>query len=167
MEYLIPLLIVAFILLVFVTLVGHGIWMALAWFFRELRGRKTETGLSIYSASEQAIHHCPNCDCVLEIQMKFCGVCGAQRGTLAQQEQLRELAVTLRQLERLHQIGAQDEVDFRALRIKIENERERIFFPHGRAGAGSGHHRVEPSRVDRARSPDARPRFREPAAGRH
>src|SRR5437667_5963243 len=89
----------------------------------------------MYSTSEQAIHQCPNCDCVLEIQMKFCGVCGAQRGILAQQEQLRELAVTLRQLERLHQIGAQDEVDFRALRIKIENERERIFFPHGRAGA--------------------------------
>src|SRR5438132_13306232 len=98
MEYLIPLLIVAFILLVFVTLVGHGIWMALAWFFRELSGRKTETGGSIYSASEQAIQHWPNCDCVLQIQTNFCGVYGAQLGTLAHQEQLLELALTLGQV---------------------------------------------------------------------
>ena len=106
MEYLIPLFIVLFILLVFVTLVGHGIWMALAWFFREVGGTKRETGVSIYSSGEPAKHQCTNCECVLEIQMKFCGICGAQSLTLAQEEQLRELAVTLRQLERLHETGA-------------------------------------------------------------
>ena len=40
MEYLIPLLIILFILLVFVTLLGHGIWVALAWFFRVIRPAK-------------------------------------------------------------------------------------------------------------------------------
>src|SRR5437868_6846416 len=132
MEYLIPLLIVLFILLVFVTLVGHGIWMVLAWFFREIRAGKTETNVSIYSPVEPAKHHCPNCECVLEIQTKFCGVCGAQRLTPAQEEQLRELAVTLRQLERLHETGALDQVNFRVLKTRIKNERERTFFPRGR-----------------------------------
>src|SRR2546423_15566697 len=124
MEYLIPFLIASFILLVFVTLVGHGIWIVLAWFFRELRSSKTETNVSIYSSAEPAKHQCPNCECVLEIQTKFCGVCGAQRLTLAQEQQLRELEVTLRQLERLHETGALDQVNFRVLKTRIGNERE-------------------------------------------
>src|SRR6266404_6374158 len=137
MEYLIPLLIVLFILLVLVTLVGHGIWIVLAWFFREVRGSKRGTSVSIYSPSEPAKHQCRNCGCVLEIQTKFCGVCGAERLTLAQEQQLRELEVTLRQLERLHQTGAQDQVNFRVLKTRIENERERTFFPRGRPGAAN------------------------------
>ncbi|HEY5838476.1 MAG TPA: hypothetical protein VIT19_05525 [Pyrinomonadaceae bacterium] len=44
MEYLI-LLIVLFILLELVTLVGHGLWMALAKFFRKVSGCKTETSV--------------------------------------------------------------------------------------------------------------------------
>src|SRR3989440_6454355 len=135
MEYLIPLLIGLFILLVFVTLVGHGIWMALAWFFREVGGTKRETSVSIYSSGEPAKHQCSNCECVLDIQVKFCGVCGAQRLTLTQEEQLRELAVTLRQLERLHETGALNQVNFRVPKTRIENGRERTFFPRGRPGA--------------------------------
>src|SRR2546421_5500533 len=154
MEYLIPLLIGLFILLVFVTLVGHGIWMVLAWFFREVGGTKRETSVSIYSSGEPAKHQCPNCECVLEIQMKFCGVCGAQHLTPAQEEQLRELAVTLRQLERLHETGALNQVNFRVLKTRIENERERTFFPRGRPGAAK-----QPSLFTaESRNPEAPPK---------
>ncbi len=131
MEYLIPLLIILFILLVFVTLVGHGIWVVLAWFFRELSGDKPEPRVQTLSLETHATHQCPNCRQPLTIQMKFCGVCGALRLSLRQEEELRELDVTLRQIERLRQAG-ESEADFAVIKSRIEAERQRILFPDDR-----------------------------------
>jgi len=133
MEILIPLLIILFILLVIVTLVGHGIWVALAWVFRGGKPKQSVVGLTL-SLSSPAQRPCHNCSESLEIQMKFCGVCGAQRLSLVQEAQLHELLGTLRQLERLHQSGALDAVNFRVLKTRIENEREQMLFPDGRPG---------------------------------
>lgn len=135
MEYLIPVLIFLFILLVIVTLVGHGIWLVLAWFFRALSGSKRKPRVPSPSPTEPSTHPCLNCGYALVIETKFCGVCGAHRLTLAQEEQLRELETTLRQLERLHQSGVLNETNFRVLKAKIENEREQMLFPQGRPGA--------------------------------
>src|SRR5437762_11560119 len=118
MEYLIPLLIVLFILLVFVTLVGHGIWLALAWFFRTMSGSDSTPNVQTLSLKTPSTHACPNCRQTLTIQMKFCGVCGAQRLALHEEELLRELEVTLRQIERLRQAGDY-EADFRSLKFQI------------------------------------------------
>jgi hypothetical protein len=136
MEDLIPILIVLGILFIFVTLVGHGIWLILAWIFRELTGTsRDEPPVSITpSPTDSSAHKCPNCGFGLTVQLKFCGVCGARRPTPLQQEVLRELDITLRQLERLHDSGAMTEVDFRVLKTKIVNERDRILFPNGRPG---------------------------------
>src|SRR5438552_2197670 len=134
MEVLIPLLIILFILLLIVTLVGHGIWLALAWLFRG--GKRKQSVISpTLSLSPPAQRPCHNCGESLAIQMMFCGVCGAHRLSLAQEEHLRELEGTLRQLERLHQSGALDAVNFRVLKTKIGNEREQMLFPDGRPGA--------------------------------
>jgi hypothetical protein len=131
MEYLIPLLIFLFILLVFVTLVGHGIWVALVWFFRELSGAQPGPRVQTPPLATQATHYCPHCRQALTMQMKFCGVCGAERLTLRQEEELRELEVTLRQIERLRAIG-ELEAEARVIGSRIEAERERILFPNGR-----------------------------------
>src|SRR5215813_5109744 len=136
MEDLIPILFVLGILFIVITVVGHGIWLVLAWIFRELTGtRRDEPPVSITSTpTDSSAHKCPNCGFGLTVQLKFCGVCGARRPTLAQQEQLRELEITLRQLERLRESGAIPEVDFRVLKTRIVTERDRILFPHGRPG---------------------------------
>src|SRR5262249_502974 len=68
----------------------------------------------------------------LTVQLKYCGVCGAHRPTLAEEEQLRELEITLRQLERFQQSGAIREADLEVLKARIVSEREQILFPHGR-----------------------------------
>src|SRR5437870_13407990 len=133
MEFLIPLLVILSILLVSITLIGHGIWLALAWFFRQLSG--TASSISITPApSPQPPRPCVNCRSPIDIQMKYCGRCGAIRLTLAQEAQLRELDSTLRQLERLHQAGALDGVNLRVLKTKIDSEREQLLFPQGRPG---------------------------------
>src|SRR5262245_4005307 len=136
MEDLIPILFVLGILFILITVVGHGIWLMLAWFFRELTGtRRDEPPVSITSTpTDYSAHKCPNCGFGLTVQLKFCGICGARRPTLAQQEQLRELEITLRQLERLRESGAMTEVDFRVLKTRIINERDQILFPSGRPG---------------------------------
>ena len=142
MDVLIPILFVLVIILIIVTVVGHLIWVTLAWLFRTISGSTREPGphstTTILSPTptppSSTQHHCANCHCTLSIQLKYCGVCGARRPTLAQEEQLRELEITLRQLERLHQSGAMSETDFRVLRTKIVSEREHILFPNGRPG---------------------------------
>ncbi len=134
MEFLIPLLIILSILLVSITLIGHGIWVALAWLFRQLSGTASSNSITL-APSPQAPRPCVSCRSPIDVQMKYCGRCGAIRLTLAQEEQLRELVSTLRQLERLHQAGALDELNLRVLKTKIDSEREQLLFPHGRPGA--------------------------------
>src|SRR2546425_601259 len=134
MEFLIPLFVILSILLVSITLIGHGIWLALAWFFRQLSG--SASSISITPApGPQTPRPCVNCRSPFDIQVKYCGRCGAIRLTLAQEAHLRELDSTLPQLERLHQAGALDGVNLRVLKTKIDSEREQLLFPHGRPGA--------------------------------
>src|SRR3989442_5643048 len=134
MEFLIPLFVILSILLVSITLIGHGIWLALAWFFRQLSG--SASSISITPApGPQTPRPCVNCRSPIDIQVKYCGRCGAIRLTLAQEAHLRELDSTLPQLERLHQAGALDGVNLRVLKTKIDSEREQLLFPHGRPGA--------------------------------
>ena len=134
MDVLFPILFILFILLVFVTLVGHGIWIALAWFFRAISRSDKEPivqNVLSLSPSGQAPRGCPNCKQTLTIHMKFCGVCGAHRVTMREEEELRELEITLRQIDRLRQAG-EYEADFHVVKSRIEAERERILFPNGR-----------------------------------
>src|SRR5260370_5679976 len=133
MEFLIPLLVILSILLVSVTLIGHGIWVALTWFLRQLSG--TASSISITPAlSPPVSRSCVDCRSQIEVRMKYCGRCGAVRLSLAQEEQVRELEGIVRHLERLHQVGALDEVNFRVLKTKIDSEREQLLFPQGRPG---------------------------------
>src|SRR4030095_2036066 len=99
-------LIILFVLLAIITLIGHGIWVFLAWFLRTVSGNQKETSFPTISpptprpesyAAKSESHACANCGEPLTIQMKFCGVCGAHRPTLTEEEQLRELSATLRQ----------------------------------------------------------------------
>src|SRR6185436_18939270 len=132
MDDLIPFVAFLFFLLLIVTLAGHGMWVLLAWFFNLFSGSKRAPGISISPQNLQSIHACVNCGCSLSIHMKFCGACGAQRLTLKQEEQLRELDITLRQIDRLYQSGGLDEINFQVFKTRIETERELLFFPQGR-----------------------------------
>ncbi|HEX3144070.1 MAG TPA: hypothetical protein VHQ64_08865, partial [Pyrinomonadaceae bacterium] len=124
--------IILFILLGVITLIGHAIWVFLAWLFRTIFSIEKEDPVpspipSIITSS----HYCSNCGVPLNVEMKFCGGCGAHRPTLREEEQLGELEATIRQLERLHEAG-EYKTDYEELRRAIAAERDRILFPHGR-----------------------------------
>ncbi len=135
MDILITLVVILVILLVSVTLIGHGIWLALAWFVRQVTGGKSQARVQTLSLDVPAPEQCFHCHVVQLTSTKYCPRCGAVRPTTAQKELIRELEGTLRQLDRLHQAGALDEVNFRVLKAKIDNEREHIIFPQGRPGS--------------------------------
>jgi hypothetical protein len=134
MESLIPV-IVLLILLVIVALVFIGFWTALTWLFSGSTGNKTRAGPPSILETSPAHRPCQNCGNALLIRTQFCGVCGAHRLNMAQENVIRELEITLRQLERLYQTGALDEVNFRVLKTTVEAEREQLLFPNGRPGA--------------------------------
>ncbi|HEY0348183.1 MAG TPA: hypothetical protein VGC60_08505, partial [Pyrinomonadaceae bacterium] len=139
MDVLIPVLIILFVFLAVITVLGHVIWLILAWLFRQLTGKAEpaapQTILTQDSQKPRQRRTCPNCEVVSDDWKKFCGVCGARCLTEVQEKQLRELEATLRQLDKLHQSGVLDEVNFRALKTEIENQREELLFPDGRPGA--------------------------------
>ena len=139
MDVLIPALLILFIFLVVITILGHVIWLILASLFRELTGTAKPARAQTVSPQDPQKDFrrqpCPNCEVVPDQWTKFCGVCGARSLNKVQTEHLRELEVTLRQLDRLHQSGVLDEVTLRALKTEIENEREQILFPEGRPSA--------------------------------
>lgn len=135
MDILIALLVILVILLVGVTLIGHGIWLVLAWFVRQVTGKQSHAPGQTLPLDVPAPEQCFQCHVVQFTSSKYCPRCGAVRPTTAQKELLRELDGTVRQLDRLHQAGALDEVNFRVLKAKIDNEREHIIFPQGRPGS--------------------------------
>src|SRR6267378_4256980 len=128
MDVLIPLLFFLVFLLVMVTLIGHGIWVSLAWFGRQVSGASKTSPVQTLPLSPPAPEQCSNCHSPEFAKAKFCPVCGAQRPTVTDELLARELEGTLRQLDRLNQLGVLDEVNLRALREKIESELERILF---------------------------------------
>ncbi|HEX8772894.1 MAG TPA: hypothetical protein VF735_04765 [Pyrinomonadaceae bacterium] len=115
-----------FIFFAIITLIGHGIWLALAWFFRLFR-------TPVQSATHDTLNldkdKCAHCGATVYWRDETCRVCGWSPLSSAKTELLRELAATERQVGRLHKSGAIDyEVYARVMRV-IETERERLGAP--------------------------------------
>ena len=64
--------IILFVLLAIITLIGHGIWVFIAWILRTLDGGEDQASVQSLSLSTPASHDCPNCCEPLTIQMRFC-----------------------------------------------------------------------------------------------
>jgi len=134
MEDLIPILFFLFLLLFVLTLVVIGFVVLMKWlvgFFSTTNTKPQPNPLNL-STPPQTNHTCRNCGHGLRVQVKFCGVCGAQRLTLKEEEELRELDITLRQLEKLHWYGDETEGDLENVKARIASARELILFPNGR-----------------------------------
>src|SRR6266550_406957 len=124
------LLVLGFILLL-ITLIGHGIWVSLRWFIRQLAG-KTTAGEEMPKAD---LARCPTCKAPIPPNATFCGYCGAGKPSGIVVELLKDLAATERQLERFRRTGAIENDAYEDLKNRLQSERIRLSNRDARAPA--------------------------------
>jgi hypothetical protein len=110
------------ILLLLITLIGHGIWVFLRWIIRQLTGK---------SAAEPRVQslglsRCANCNADISSQATFCGYCGAGRPSGIVVELLKDLAATERQLGRFRRAGVITNDVYEEFKSRIQAERIRL-----------------------------------------
>jgi hypothetical protein len=105
-----------------VACVGHAIWLVLAALGRAIRGEPAAV------SSPAAWDECPGCGEPVPPLRRRCPACGlAVNGGRA--AQLRDLAATIRQLERFHEDGTLDAGTIERLRRGCRDERQRLLRP--------------------------------------
>lgn len=114
MEELLLFLIVASVLLGVVTLIGHGIWVALAWFFKQFMSQPRP-------ASRQTLEACPRCWSTLLDGSKHCRVCSWPFAATSTSSRPALQAHLRRQLARQEALGAIDSKTYRELTASIES----------------------------------------------
>ena len=115
-------LLVLAVILLLITLIGHGIWVFLRWIIRQLAGK---------SAAESRVQtlglsRCSRCNATISAQTTFCGYCGASKPSGIVVELLKDLAATERQLERFRRTGAIANDVYEDLKSRIQAERIRL-----------------------------------------
>jgi hypothetical protein len=115
-------LVVLALVLAVVTLVGHGIWIALRALIREVTGK----GKVPAKPEAAGVSRCANCGFLLAALVDFCGICGARRPSAIVVELLKDLSATARQLERFHRAGTLDDETLQGLKENIEAEKARL-----------------------------------------
>jgi len=100
LEILITLLFALATILVVVTLVGHGMWLLLAWIFGHFSGKTSQPSNVRYQAPVRS----QNCNFEVSIDEPFCSRCGLPGPAGLVVELLKDLAATERQIERFQRM---------------------------------------------------------------
>src|SRR2546426_4672388 len=118
-----PLFVLAFLvfLLILMTVIGHGIWVTIRWFVRQVAGSSNDSRPQVTE-----VQRCANCGFQVQTTAEFCGQCGCPRLSGIVVELLKDLRATVRQLERFHRAGSVDDDTYRELTEKIEAEKARL-----------------------------------------
>lgn len=109
--------------LILAGLIGVGLLVSIRWLVRQLSGRPPSVQSPIPTPGPTK---CSNCNFAFVTKADFCGRCGAPRPSGIASELLRDLAATLRQVQRFHRSGVIDEATFESLTRQIEVERTRL-----------------------------------------
>src|SRR6267378_3822047 len=118
MEFL---LVLAFVLLL-ITLIGHGIWVALRWFIRQLAGNTAADK----QVERPDLSRCSQCKAEILSHATFCGHCGTRKPFGIVAELLKDLAATERQVERFRRAGAIEDDVYEDLKNRLQAERTRL-----------------------------------------
>jgi hypothetical protein len=110
------------VILLLITLIGHGIWVFLRWIIRQLAG-KSAAELRVQSLG---LSRCANCNADISSQATFCGYCGAGRPSGIVVELLKDLAATERQLGRFRRAGGITNDVYEEFKSRIQTERIRL-----------------------------------------
>ncbi len=122
MELLVYSLIFLLIFFTFVTVIGHGIWLALAWVFRLLLHGESKP----QQFESINLDRCAHCNALIHPHATVCTACGGRKVSPAIAERLKEISATRRSLHRLHQFGDISESIYRQVLQALEREQERL-----------------------------------------
>ncbi|HEV3079064.1 MAG TPA: hypothetical protein VGY66_04770, partial [Gemmataceae bacterium] len=114
------IILVVLVVLAMVTVIGHGIWLLLAGFFRALSGRDSGQRKTVSSASSGA--KCLQCGRPLRSLEAHCPTCGLARAAPVASE-LDELDATARQLAAFRAGGSLDQATYDRLSECVRTRR--------------------------------------------
>lgn len=106
-----------------VAVIGHGIWVAVAWLFTAGQSAATER------AGGSPSMHCPACRSALLWPERGCPSCGWPRPASAGRRLAAGLNSLARELARLKQVGLLDQTSFERLTTAVETERASLAAP--------------------------------------
>ena len=116
MEWIFILLLVLFIIM----LIGHGMWVFLAWIFRGFTNTEPRPTTKVVPKN------CPRCNAPLPAYSHKCAECGWPTSSSITSGLLEDNAATKRQLERFLEREVIDEATFQKLSADIESDRQRL-----------------------------------------
>jgi hypothetical protein len=116
-------IIILLFLLGLITLIGHGIWVVLAWFFRQFTTRSNDS----YSSHNTSIlwEKCDNCNVDKPVQAEWCSACGWRKISSAKLELAKDMAATIRMMDRMRRAGSMDEATYQQLMQLLVEEKRR------------------------------------------
>lgn len=120
--YQLVVLFVLGLVLVFITVVGHGIWLIIGAIFRAALRKPKQV-----STTGPVQDSCAYCGGVSKPNFRFCGVCGRPPASPNKVELLHDLAATRRQFQRWSSAGVLDDDLAQRMTGIVERERERLF----------------------------------------
>ncbi len=104
-----------------ITLIGHGIWVALRWFVRQLAGNPQE----LSATQTLGIQRCDRCGYSLAPGTVSCH-CGWRKPEGIVVELAKDLAATERQIQRFHRAGTLDDDSYEKLKVQIDQARLKL-----------------------------------------
>lgn len=110
------------IILILITLLGHGIWVLVRGLIRLLAGKTSSDS----EVPRPGLSRCSSCNAEISIKTIFCGRCGSRQTTGIVAELLKDLAATERQLERFRRAGTIEDEVYENLKKRIQTERFRL-----------------------------------------
>lgn len=115
-------LIFIFIFLTIITVIGHLIWLSVAWIFKSLSGSRNDNQTSISDRWEK----CITCGEPVRVEYEKCFRCGTPKPSEQTKELKKELEAAWRQTHSLYKKGAIDNETYQSMKIALETERDRL-----------------------------------------
>jgi hypothetical protein len=112
-----------FIFLTIVAVVGHLIWLSVAWIIKNVFGRREETAVTGLSPNWEK---CLKCGELVRVEYDKCVRCGTPKPSEQTRELKKELEAAWRQLHSLQRKGAIDDETFQKMKVALETERDRV-----------------------------------------